>query len=530
MTPEENIKEIKHRILELVKTNELKDFAKENGTLILDVLFDNITDSSSTVLHEAFHILSNLAWADVIQGRFIAPSIDLYMSCDNKRLRREIIYFLINIYYDDNFINELMDNNFAKCLPMYICDWDEYLREKRGILYEKCEANILCEMIKLYIQYEPEYNVDTKLIYHALFSSCTNLSFNDINDKTIIACAKEMYFKYNDAPELHNEIIFFLSNVYLDKNANVLIPDFDKFANDFICKYYTLYDDMVMDILEMYKMTDFIPSVLDVSLNLLNDNLSNTKHFKRILKFYKTISEIKECSDYICTSTTAKRMVQYSMQTGMYTYILSQLFSYFTSHKDTEVPCEFFYNQFIVPFEHKRVYIYPNYMFFSLSNILAVKENYSFVDMVIITNFISTYLYRYNDDARLYTDFYHIIANLYDAQYLVYCLRDMKFMDAFNSWMCKIQYTDDIGTKHDAYDIIKLVCKTISQHDDLYYMFDCPFGDIVLDISRNAYNLRDIESYMNCTLQQKCALILYKKKMIKLEELQALDIQLHLVA
>lgn len=533
LTPNENISELKKRISTLVHhPDDLRAFLKENGNMILDVLYDTITDTTTcqSVLKDSYFILSNLAWADVIQGRFIIPSINLYLTKIDELQCREIIYFLINVYYDDTFHQELMNSGFFKCLPQYIHDWDSCLKDKRGYIdNDKNEVNIACEMFKLYIQCNPEYNVDTMDTYHALFSTCSNLSFNDVNDSVLTNCAREMYWKYLDAPQLHNEIIFFLSNVYLDKEADVLIPDFNKYANHFITTYNSVYDDLIIDVLEIYKLDEFVPSVLDVAIQLLNDNLDNRKNYNCIVKFFRTIAEEKESAEYICNHSITKGMIRHSIQTGMHTYLLTQVYSYFTSHQETEVPCEFFYNEFIIPSEHRQ--IYPNYTLFSLSNILAVKDNFAFVDMNIITKFLRACFYRYKDDSKLYTNLYYVIINLYDSGYLHCILSDVDFIHVFKSWMCETEHVDDIGTMSDAYDIIKYICKTISQHDELHYIFeDQAFINIVLDVANKTHTLHDIEQYLNCTLEQKCALLLYKKNMIKLTELQELDVHIHLMA
>lgn len=543
-TPNENISKLKESIKSLVQyPNDLRLYLKDNGTMILDVLYDTITDprniiyshashfnlnqSDDDILRKSFFILSNLAWADVIQTRFITPSIDLYLITPDTLLRKEIIYFLINIYYDDEFSQILLDNGFSKCLPRYIHDWDLHLKLKRGYIEDTSEVNILLQMLQLYIKINPEYNVDTMNTYHKLFDVCSNLSFNNIHDYKLIDVARTMYFKYPDASQLHIEIIFFLSNVYIDDNVNVFVPDYDKYANHFITTYESVYDDTIMDILEYYKPNEFVPSVLDVAMQLLRDNLENTNNHNRILRFYRYISNDKDSIEYICNHSITKRMIRHSIQIGMHVFFLSRIFSYFTSHKDTELPCEFYYNQFIVPFE--RVQIYPSHTLFSLTNILAVQENYSFIDITTITKFLTWCFSNYNDDSRLYTDLYHTIFNLYEGRHLHYILHDSEFVNALKSWMYEIEYAN--GDKNDAYDIIKYICKTISQHDELQYLFNTEFTGVVLALAHKTCVLHDtVERYLNCTLQQKCALLLYKKNMIKSDELAELDIHIHWMA
>lgn len=533
-TPNENISKVKESIKSLVQyPDDLRLYLKDNGTMILDVLYDTITDSQNfnqtdDILKKSFFILSNLAWTDIIQTRFIIPSINLYLTTPDNLLRKEIIYFLINIYCDDEFRQILLDNGFCKCLPRYICDWDIHLKLKRGYIGDTSEVNILQQMLQLYIKTNPEYNVDTMNTYHNLFGVCSNLSFNNIHDYKLIDAARTMYFKYPDASQLHNEIIFFLSNAYIDDDVNIFVPDYNRYANHFITEYIGVYDDIIMDTLEYYKPNEFIPSVLDVAIQLLHENLDNTNNYNRILNFYRFVSNDKDSIEYICNHSITKRMIHNSIQTGMHVYLLSRIFSYFTSHKDTELPCEFYYNQFIVPFE--RLQIYPSHTLFSLSNILAIQDNYSFIDITIITKYLSWCFYRYNDDSRLYTNLYYTIFNLYEARYLHYILHDFEFMNALKSWMYEIEYTNDIDDKNDAYDIIKYICKTISQYDELQYLFKTEFTGIVLAITRDVHILYNIERYLNCTLEQKCALILYKKNMIKMDELDELGVHIHPMA
>lgn len=527
LSREENIQHVKTHISTLVHDKHgLRKFANEHGSMILDTIFNAITDPNTPVFTDSFFILSNFAWADIIQGRFITPSIELYMSCDDAKMRKEIIYYLINVYYDDDFHDVLMEAGFIKCLPIYIDDWNAHIQNNRGKLTESAnnEVNVLYNMLKSYVEYNPDYNVNIET-YHALFSICSNLCFNDKTDKYFINLGRKMYFEYEDAPDLHNEILFFFTNVYLDDNSDELIPDFDKYANDFIGRYYTLYDDLVMDILEIYKLTEFNPTVLDVAIKLLRDNLHVKKNHNRITKFLRFMSDNTESAEYICNNPLTKQMIQNSLHTGEYLYTLSYTFACFTGNTHTEIPCQFYYNYFVTRWNENR--IYPNYILFSLSNILASPENYSFVDAKCLTSLLTTVLYQYTDDTRLHDDLYHIVKNLYESNHLVECIRNDNFIDAFKFWMNGKTMT------FDSYNIIKYVCKTISCHDDLYYLFDTTFGSIVLNIAQHAqhtYILSGIEQYMNCTLQQKCALTLYKKNKIELSELEELGIRLHLLA
>lgn len=532
-SPSENTNELKQKIQKLVvHPDDLRVFLNDNGIWILDMLFDVISTSHSfenSVLCESFFILSNLAWADVIQERFIKPSIDLYLSKDDKLLRQEIMHFLTNIYYDQEyFYQKLIDYGFYKCLPIYIQESNNSIRLEHGYIEnDKNEVQILLEMLKLYAKHNSEYNAETMDTWHALFAVCSNLSFNDIHDYKLIECAREMYFKYKDASQLHNEIMFFLRNVHIDDN----VPDFDKYANHFISKYKGVYDDTIIDIVEIYKCIEFIPSILDVVVKLLAENLNNTTNYNRIIKFYRGIEDIRDGGvsvNYICNHPVSKQMIQNSVQSGMRVYILSRAYSYLTSHRQTEIPCQFYYEQFIVHYEKNE--IYPLYMLFSLSNILAVEENYSFVDLNIVTKLLRTCFNHYTDDSKLYTNIFHIIANLYDNGYLHHCLRDSEFINAFQSWMCEIEYSDYMDNINDAYNTIECICKAISQHDDLYYIFNADFTRIVLTIASKTQLLHNVERYFNCTLAQKCALFLYKKNKINMDELKALDVDIYLVA
>ena len=67
-------------------------------------------------------------------------------------------------------------------------------------------------------------------------------------------------------------------------------------------------------------------------------------------------------------------------------------------------------------------------------------------------------------------------------------------------------------------------------HSDLHHLFNSMLGTNALILASSTHHLDDIERYMNCTLQQKSALVLYKKNMIKLEELQDLDVHIHVLA
>lgn len=510
----------------------LQDYINNNRNSISNLVFNSIIDKKE--LSESYQLLYIFS---ITESRFILPSIELYTLTSDTILRKDIIFYLISLFYtDDNFKQELIDNGFIKCLSIYIHDWDMFLRSQFGILSTEntSEINIVFSMIKLYIQYNLEYNTDTMNIYHSIFAVCANMSFNNMNDAEMIHVAKTMYFKYPDESQLHNEIIFFLSNIYLDNDADTYIPDFDVYAIHFISKYYTMpaYDNTIMDIFEIYKPNPdnyYNVNLINIAIKFLNDNLHISKNYNRISKYFLTIADNKDCSDYISTHPLVKRMVQYCMQTDTHLFNLSRVFCGFASNVDTEIPCQFYYNYFIVPIVELQREVYPRYNLFALSNILAVQDNYQFVDMHIVTKYLSTIFKSYHDDLGLFVELYHNIVNLYEAKHLVYCLQEQEFVDSFIIWI------NELGDSfnHYTHDIIKYMCKTISMHDDLMYLFNTGLGTSLCTVIHywSDDEIRDdIERYMNNTLQQKCALILYKKNMIHLRELEELDVRLFIVA
>ena len=456
----DNIEELKIILAKLLDhPTELDEFIKTQSRGILDMIYDVITDKDTPtqVKNHCFRILTNLAWKDVIEERFFVPSIEMFLNCQDIFLRTEIAYYLTNVYLDDNYRQILIESGYIKCLPMYIRDWNTCIKLSGGMFDNKftknAEGNIIINMMKLYVVNTPEYCTESKNVYKTIFELCSNLSYNDITSIFFIKLGEEMYYKYDDS-ELHNEIIFFLTNVYIDNKYKTHLSSFDKMADHFITSYPGLYTDTVLDVIDVYQPKTYSHGVLDVCLQLLRDNVHISKNFKRIKNFMRDVSDAKDACEYVCSHTISRNLIQTSVQTDNFTYILTQLYANYTGNTETELPCQFFYNHFILSFLKNR--IYPKYHLFGLSNVLVVKENYSFIDMNCIVQFLILVFTHFSDDEELYQEIYHVVKNLHDARHLVQCLSNSEFINVFNNWMRHVEHSSFVFSKY-AYDTIKIV-------------------------------------------------------------------------
>jgi hypothetical protein len=270
---------------------------------------------------------------------------------------------------------------------------------------------------------------------------------------------------------------------------------------------------------------------LDISLTILSDNLENQGSSginNDIYSFYSTLNEPEDV-DYICNHPITRRMVRDVIQTrGVHLEFIFKLMSMFTEKPSTEVPCEFYYKHIFTPLLKNQDY--PKSNLFALSNIFAIEDNFSFVNLDDVAYYLTCIMEKYegDDSVTFYSDIYYIIQNLQTSGNLVHVLT-REFIYAHISFVnCMVEDDGDHEDREELmYSTLVSIVKTMSQHEHLQHYLDKAYGQTVLCLGQNQV---EIERYMNYTLQQQCALVLHRKNQISSEDLDALDIHLHIMA
>jgi hypothetical protein len=167
---------------------------------------------------------------------------------------------------------------------------------------------------------------------------------------------------------------------------------------------------------------------------------------------------------------------------------------------------------------------------FALSNIFAIEDNFSFVNLDDVAYYLTCIMEKYegDDSVTFYSDIYYIIQNLQTSGNLVHVLT-REFIYAHISFVnCMVEDDGDHEDREELmYSTLVSIVKTMSQHEHLQHYLDKAYGQTVLCLGQNQV---EIERYMNYTLQQQCALVLHRKNQISSEDLDALDIHLHIMA
>ena len=221
--------------------------------------------------------------------------------------------------------------------------------------------------------------------------------------------------------------------------------------------------------------------------------------------------------------------IKHCIHTKQHLLQITQLYVNFTASDITEYPCEYFYKHVFIPI--KDLPIYPLYMLHCLSNVISIKSNLQFVNVDHVVNYITQVLRLYSDNPRLYEEFWYMFENINEINWLHHFVYNSKFMKFFSHWL-NVIIARKIYTKEQLdfiYKIIKLVIFIISKHEDLHFYFNQEFGKRVIQYSYTSSLLRTaIVKYMNCTLQQQCALVLYNHRKITISELDELNIHLYI--
>lgn len=570
----------------------LRDEAPRILDEIYSNVFPTILERNFDDLYDCFNILTNCAFYGLIQDRFTAPSIHMYKTTIDPKAREEIMYFLTNVYLDK--LLQAHHNEFMhECLPIYFKDvralfckivanreWHCHKFEK----FKQTELGILTMYINDYFALEK----NNKDVFMDIFTILTNLSFLDVVRKKHVEFALKLY--PTTSPELQYEIIWFLNNVYLDKvGCNYIRSSSANFVDEyiihFITNYYTIYPEFVAEMFYTYRLElvtrtnvmhialqlvntvvnsesnalykyfckvwntsdvkqlqDYMVAILpsnpslvadllrnshlqceivnDLAVSLLDDFIQDSSTFKSILTYFESLQPIY--INHVLENPKFHSIINRCVHTSQYLYLLSKLFIHLTVDEKSYT---YFYQRFFLPIRH--LGIFPFYILQTLSNSFAVLST---LDPDVLVSYMTDTLTRYCQDERLYMEIYFIF-QLLPHEYYTHFIHNPEFMTALYAWFSYACIDPHQSDRRYVYMTISKIFFSISQHDDLHYYNNTPFADKIKSVAHSSFILEHVVTrYMNCKLEQQCALNLYQNNAITFEDLEALGVHLHLWA
>ena len=509
-------------------------FIQHEAPQVCDEVYILLSNSCTNypLLRLYFGILSQCALHDYIQCRLLQPSIDLYIACNNESLQNDIMLFLTNVFYDDRpqYRNELVACGFYNCIPIYMVNLNKVIQayinnNDRVMKIVSHERKVAFDLMDLYIA-QNQYTNSTAPTYHAIFSVCSNLAFKDIIARKMVDNGTLLFKQYESA-DLKYEILYFLGNVVHDKKKGHFLYNYEFYALDYLKKYRTYNSTFSAEIyttLDNHHLDDD-HEFIDISLTILSDNLDTpptTPHTfdkinNSIYAFYKSLDNPDD-ADYICRHPTTLRLIQDAIKTRINLEYITKLMTNFTANELTEYPCEVYYKSIFTPL--LTITTNPEPILLALSNIFSKSMNFSFVNLDDVTRYLTRIMTGYRRFSPFCVDMYHIIQNLRVTNNLVHVLTP-EFVYAY------MRCIDSVGSGQLLYSTLVHVIRTMSQYEHLHHYFDEPFGRYALGSDQDQDK---IEQYMNCTLQQQCALVLHRNNQLNVKDLEDLDIHLYLGA
>lgn len=518
----------------------------EPNMAVLDIVYTMLTQGqgetmSSDLMASIYILLANYAYVGTIQHRFIPLAIANYGTCTKRSVRNEMMFFMSNIYYDTRVnVWELMISGFvAKCLPIYIADTrynlNDYLvsPDPSSIKdYLSTELDITIDFIWLYIA-EHRFSLKTASVYYDIFTIMTNIAYENVIYKEFVELAMHMYLEHVAFPELDCEILYFLRNVYFDEvGIAYLSGDFlSTYVINFVTRRADVYPELAAELLGNF--TRFMneeglvtKQLIDLALRIVEEYSDTDWAWNHIHVFFKYISDF-QLLDYMVAHPLAKLLAENTIaHESDNVFNLIRLFSSATTSNSTELPCQFFYTSIFAPFHKKGMDVYPRYMLLALSNILASNVNMEFVDIELVIQYVVDVLEMYPTSTDLYEDIFFVMDNMNHMGLVAALVHNAEFMDHFHTW---ISHVDCSHVKAEfLYRSIAHIFRAIAQDESLWYHFDLELGTEVRRLGHRSNEVyKTVCNSMNCTLQQKCALVLVQHNKISLDDLKALDVTIY---
>lgn len=379
------------------------------------------------------------------------------------------------------------------------------------------EIPMILKAIDKYIECVKGENVTQVVvtIYSKIFDILSNLAFIDIIDPKHLELAKTLYVLTTVNVELQSSIMWYVSNVFKD---NVYKKDAESLYNelmiDFMNKNYTIHPEKVIEVISGAETIS--NEMLDIFVYIVahnTDEMHEWKFYKGVSDFSRVLTE--EQVKYVVTNSTFKYFVNHDI-CHLPLYLIGRYCQLFSSWTFYPIGSQFFYRYFLTI---KDLVPSPNmvkYTFFALSNIMTEPDLYN-VD--IIVNYVSTHINVCEDLEMLYFIFSNCIDSVETTSPTVnmsHFLSNPIFVREFCTWL----NTVDTRDKH-VPNIIHCIFNYMSTNDFEYLYKVFPIHN------QKWYPL--VEKYLHGTLAQKCAIELYRRQEVSMDDLNALDVQIYVL-
>lgn len=486
------------------------------------------------------------------QPRFITLAIEQYLSRTSRCARNYIMGFLAAVF---DTRPELLPPTFmTHVVPLYINDTRYFLTRNmlnnpdRITNFVSSMSRFTIDILNTYVQGFP-FTPETVATYSDMFTILSNLSYVDIVPIGMVELGMTLFHQYPNLHQFQYDIIHFLRNVFFDDVAHTFFEDIGEFGflRNYIVPFAVRCHDaiplMVIEILDSFvtELLDeelFTPEIVDLVMNVAakgDEELEEAVRFLRRLASHLMgdsgdLESTAALIDHIVTHPTLTRHVETAIlhsqhdEACLWVHLLSSL----TAASHTEVPCRVFYTTAFAPLVGEPQH--ASRVLFALCNIISTRENMSFVDMDTVFDYTLRMLGQYVTDDWLYKDLHYMFLKFSQLGVLHNLLARPNVVELLHAWLANVAHTGAYARY--VYKSIMLVFRAISQHDDLQHMFESELGFAVHRIARftspNVY-MENAVSYMNCTLQQKCAVALYNANKVNWEDLAALDVKIYVV-
>ena len=469
---------------------------------------------------------------DDFDDQVMKSGLELFINVNEQECKYGIMQILTSVLMCGKEYSDETMEKYDECCEIYLTNACNLLRQSRIHEWDKFaveNGNYILYNTKLYIfrhSDEDGGEMDEKM-YTKIAMIMTNLAFKDIIDEYFVYSVFKWYYK-TETEILRLHIVYFLQNVYLDDDwidNDEFTEQYVECIQDFIKKYYIQYPLLSMELLtDAKRLFCLNKDWVDLVLSLMEQNVEHYEIFKKCILYLNRIND-KNLIEYIVENSVSKMIVNKAIHTEDDTifYLLTSMFMNFTSCVDTEKPCEFYYKYVYhrMMNQEKMIEVYPKHVLFALSNIVCEKVNAEFINVKDILSYITNVIKHYDECEELCVEIYHIIENLRDMlSSFKEVVSNKEFMDAYAEWI----YMRNIKM----YKLTRGMFHYIAYNPEYHYLYKSRLSERVMELSRDSYMYkRIVNRYMNFTLEQKCAKLLYKMGKIDTEDLEVLDVTIY---
>lgn len=458
-----------------------------------------------------------------IDDHVIQSGLELFINVKEQECKYNIMQVITSVLMGGKICSDDTLKKYDKCCEIYLTDVCRLVRRTNIQEWD----NFAVDNAK-YILYNSKFHISRNLVisenmYIIIFRIMTNLAYKDIIDEYFVNCAFNCYDKTENETLMVN-IMYFLQNVYLDDDwteNDEFTETYVQCIQHFIRKYYITYPLLCMELLSDGRVLFQLNTEwVDLILSLMEQNVEHYEIFEKCIVYFNYIRD-ENMMEYIVKSTIVKMIINKAINTSDDTilYLLTNMFVNFTSCVHTELPCEFYY-KYIYNRMKGNLDVYPKYMLFGLSNIVSVEVNTNFVNVNDVLSYVANVIKYYDDCQELCADIYYLIDNLRNVSSFKEIVTHKQFMNTFAGWM----YIKNIKM----YILTRMMFHYIAYNPEYHYLYKSLLSERVMELSRDSYMYkRIVNRYMNFSLEQKCAKLLYKMGKIDDDDLEALDVTIY---